>query len=295
MRIKVKPPLSKILSMWFRVLVVVFASVSMPISMSHADEARRGRLVSANLCADQLLLALSDPGDIAALSPFARDRTLSFLHERALSFPTTRGSAEELIDLKPRLVLVGSFDSRHARAMLEAKKIPFLLLDPWRDLEQGRAQIRQVATQLGQRERGEDLLSQIDRSIARLAAFAMRSTSRRSALVLHRRGYVLHAGVIVELAGIAGLRNAAEGMGITESATVPLERIVVTPPDYLIVTQPPAPPSDQGEAFLAHPALARLFPHAKRLVVPDNLSICAGPSTPALIDALAGELEAKVK
>jgi len=242
-----------------------------------------------------LLLALADQNDIAALSPFARDRTLSFLHEKALAFPTTRASAEELIDLKPGLVLVGSFDSRHARAMLEAKKIPFLLLEPWRDLEQGRAQIRQVATQLGQRERGETLLSQIDRSIARLTALATRTTSRRSALVLHRRGYVLHAGVIVQLAGMAGLKNAAEGMGIAESTTVPLERIVVSPPDYLIVTQPPAPPSDQGEAFLTHPALGRLFPPAKRLVVPDNLSICAGPSTPALVDALADEIETKVK
>jgi iron complex transport system substrate-binding protein len=291
MGINVKPPESKILSK----LVLIFLFVFMSLSASRSDEAKPGRLVSANLCADQLLLALADPGDIAALSPFARDPALSFLWGKALAFPTSRASAEELIELKPKLVLVGSFDSRHARAMLETKKIPFLLLEPWRELEQGRTQIRQVATQLGQRDRGEDLLSLIDKSIARLAAFATRSTSRRSALVLHRRGYVLHAGVIVELAGIAGLKNAAEGMGIAESTTVPLERIVVSPPDFLIVTQPPAPPSDQGEAFLAHPALGRLFPPAKRLVVPDNLSICAGPSTPALIDALADEIETKVK
>ena len=35
------------------------------------------RVVSFNLCADQLVLALADPGQIAGLSPYARDPGLS--------------------------------------------------------------------------------------------------------------------------------------------------------------------------------------------------------------------------
>src|SRR3954447_6108984 len=54
------------------------------------------RIVSANLCTDQLVLALADPGQIASLSPFARDRDLSFLAERAAAFPMNRGTGEDI-------------------------------------------------------------------------------------------------------------------------------------------------------------------------------------------------------
>ena len=261
----------------------------------HADTSGPQRIVSANLCADQLLLALVDPKQIVSLSPFARDRTLSLLATEAERFASGHGSAEELIDLKPDLVLIGSFDSRHARDMLERKKIPFVALEPWQSLRQGRQQIRDIAGRLGQKARGEILLARIDEGAARLMRIAEARGRQPTALVLHRRGYAFHSGVLVELASIAGLRNAAEGLGMKESGTVPLERIIATPPDYLIVTQPPSAPADQGEAFMAHPALMRIFPAERRLIVPDNLSICAGPSTPALIDRLADEIRAKVR
>ena len=41
------------------------------------------RVVSFNLCADQLVVALADSNQIAALSPYAQDRHLSVVAERA--------------------------------------------------------------------------------------------------------------------------------------------------------------------------------------------------------------------
>lgn len=282
-------------ALWPRGMVTLHRALAIFLFVVGAAQADVMRAVSANLCADQLLLALADPAQIISLSPFARDGSLSLLAGTAQRFPSNRGSAEELIDLKPDLVLIGSFDSRHARAMLERKTIPFVALDPWRDLGQGRRQIRDVSLRLGQAARGEALLARIDAGMARLEDF--KRTRRKSAtfLVLHRRGYAFHSGVIVELATAAGLRNASGPLGLQTSGAIALERIVIQPPDYLIVTQPPNAPTDQGEALLAHPALLKLFPAERRLVVPDNLSICAGPSTPALIERLADEIETKIK
>ena len=61
---------------------------------THAAPAPR-RIVSQNLCADPLLLDLADPGQIAALSPFARDPQLSAVASRAARFPISDGGGEE--------------------------------------------------------------------------------------------------------------------------------------------------------------------------------------------------------
>src|ERR1700754_1565304 len=83
---------------------------------ARADATRR--IVSFNLCADQLVVALADSVQIAALSPYAHDRHLSVVAERARQFPTLDWSAESTVALGPDLVLVGPNDRRETRVML---------------------------------------------------------------------------------------------------------------------------------------------------------------------------------
>ena len=52
------------------------------------------RIVSINLCADELLLSLADANQIAALSPYAVDEDLSFMASEATGF--RHDAAEEL-------------------------------------------------------------------------------------------------------------------------------------------------------------------------------------------------------
>src|SRR5262244_750805 len=44
------------------------------------------RVVSFNICTDQLVVALADPGQIAGLSPYATDPTLSAVADQARAF-----------------------------------------------------------------------------------------------------------------------------------------------------------------------------------------------------------------
>src|SRR5687768_11843242 len=82
------------------------------------------RVVSFNLCADQLVVALADSNQIAALSPYAQDRHLSVVAERARAFPTLDWSAEGTVALGADLVLIGPNDRRETRRMLNALNIP---------------------------------------------------------------------------------------------------------------------------------------------------------------------------
>src|SRR6188508_3078471 len=88
---------------------------------AHAEAPRR--VVSFNLCADQLVVALADAGQIAALSPYARDAHLSVVAEKAKAFPSIGWSAEGTVALGPDLVLVGPNDRRETRQMLAALHI----------------------------------------------------------------------------------------------------------------------------------------------------------------------------
>ena len=72
--------------------------------------AKPQRVVSINLCADQLLVALAAPGQIAALSPLARDKRLSYVAGAARSLPVHRGTAEDIVKTQADLVLIRASD-----------------------------------------------------------------------------------------------------------------------------------------------------------------------------------------
>src|SRR6186997_1274922 len=108
-----------------------------------ADSPRR--IVSFNLCADQLVVALADSDQIAALSPYAHDRHLSVVAERARRFKTLDWSAEGTVALGPDLVLVGPNDRRETRRMLTGLNIPVADIALVTDIAAARAQILAIA------------------------------------------------------------------------------------------------------------------------------------------------------
>src|SRR5437868_9960588 len=89
------------------------------LNAANAAEPPR-RVVSFNLCADQLVLALADPQQIAGLSPYAADPSLSVMAEAARKYPRLDWQAESTIPLQPDLVLIGSWDRPVTRRMLSA-------------------------------------------------------------------------------------------------------------------------------------------------------------------------------
>ena len=72
---------------------------------------------------------------------------------------------------------------------------------------------------------------------------------------------------------------------------VTLEQIVANKPDLLLVASDRDAAEDQGQAFLVHPALEKLYPPEKRIVVPERLTVCGGPMLPDALDRLTAEIE----
>jgi iron complex transport system substrate-binding protein len=268
-------------------LTAAFLALTVLQLAAHADPAP-SRIVSINLCADELLLALADPVQIAALSPYATDPDLSYLAEEAAKFRHDADNAETVIDIAPDLVFAGRFTKLATRNMLTRLGYRIVLLDAARSIDQSIAQIREVAAIVGHPERGEALIAEIETARQR-ATGAIAGTAPRAA-VYQRRGYVTGAETLTgELLATVGLANQGGALAGETGRFVPLERLVADGPDYLVVASPEAQPEDQGTALLDHPALAALYPPERRIVLPEKLTVCAGPSLPAALDWLADE------
>jgi iron complex transport system substrate-binding protein len=242
-------------------------------------------VVSFNVCADQLVLALADPGQIAALSPNAGDPTISVLAEQARAYPLVGRTAETIAPLKPDLIFVGPWDRPLTQHMLQALGFRIVRVALINDVEGALTQVREVAELLGHPERGAALEAEILAARARLAQ-ARRSLSA-SALLVSNGGYTVGpASLASALMAEAGLRPppaAPTGFG----GYVPLERLIELRPDYLVMATAIEVPDGQGTLYLTHPALRALYPPGKRIILPARYTLCGGPSLAAGFNYLA--------
>jgi iron complex transport system substrate-binding protein len=267
--------------------------MALTIASSSQAQSKPARVASLNLCTDQLLLALADRGQILSLSRLARDPSVAFLADKAAGIPLNDGSAETVLFSRPDLVLTGTYGQQEQVALLKRQGLEVLSFGPWSGLEDGRRQIRILAHRLGQPDRGETLIAQIDAALERARGIA---PVRRSILVYERGGWVMAPhSPISEMLVHMGFQLHQEVLGLAQGGVARLEAIVTTPPDFMLVDTDSNLAVDNGTALFAHPALAEAVPLDRRLALPGRLTICGGPSTPVAIDMLSTEVQAKLR
>ena len=76
------------------------------------------RVVSINLCTDQLALMLAAPGQLVSVTAFAQDPRQSATAAEAAALPANHARAEEVYLLAPDLVLASDFTAPATLAML---------------------------------------------------------------------------------------------------------------------------------------------------------------------------------
>jgi len=270
------------------VLAAVCALMASAQPASAADAPRR--VVSFNLCADQLVVALADPGQIAGLSPYAANPVLSVVAEQAKSYPRLDWDTEATIAFAPDLVLVGPSHRTVMQHTLRSLGMRLVEVELVTDIAAARAQIEQMAALLGHPERGQALIARLDRARQRLAAAPR--PPLKTALVIERGGYTAGpaslAAALVAEAGFQPPTGTPEGYG----GYVPLERLLMLRPDLLVLKDPPAEPGDQGALFFTHPAVRALYPPERRIALSARYTLCGGPALVAALDYLADVLTA---
>ncbi|WP_162178882.1 ABC transporter substrate-binding protein [Thioclava atlantica] len=214
------------------------------------------RVVSMNLCTDQLALALADPGQIVSLSHFATDPGMSVHWKQAEDYRANHGRAEEISILHPDLVLADTWSNPDTIRMLRTLGIRVEQLPPGTSLSEIRARITTMGRLLGHPGRAAAMLAQFD---ARLAAIEKPAPGLRAAII-GPSGYGYGPRTLEgQILAMAGFTNVVSGPGLDWGGRLPMEDLVMDRPDLVVVG------GSQGETgtsraqeVLAHPVLRDL-------------------------------------
>jgi iron complex transport system substrate-binding protein len=244
------------------------------------------RIVSLNMCIDAILVELVSHDRIAALSHYARDPQRSTISEVARQLPITYETAEEVVALRPDLVLTSRHSAPATRNALKRVGIRFELFDVPSTIADSLAQVRQVAHLLGAERKGEAMVARIQQALdaARLPA----GEAPLTAAIYQPGGLSAGANTVVgELMQLAGLQNIAARYGVKDYRPLPLEVLVSAPPDVLLVgeTSPGSPL--RAERIVRHRALQALESQMTQEVFPARLLFCAGPTMIYAAESLA--------
>jgi iron complex transport system substrate-binding protein len=240
-------------------------------------------IVSLNPCLDAILVEIAAPDQVLALSHYSRDPGGSSIpQDVAQAYGVTGGTAEEVIALRPDLVLASIFLSQPTRSALERAGLTVATFGSPATIAESAAQVREVAALAGQNAKGEALAT-------RITAPATPPEKPISAL-LWQPGEIV-AGeqtLIAELLRQEGFTSHAAARGLRQADMVTLERVLTDTPDVLLVA---------GDApGQRHPVLERASSAMHVAAFDPSLIYCGGPTIPKArerLRAVRAEAEAR--
>jgi len=246
------------------------------------------RIVSLDLCTDQLLLELAPRAHIAAVTHLASDASVSAIPEQARGIPITHGAAEEVLAYDPDLILAGPFGVAASIGLLRRLERNVVVVPLAQDLDGVRSAVTTVARAIGAVERGEALLAEFDRRLAAVAAPVPPGAVRPSALLYQVGGVVSGPDSLADAAlTAAGYRNKARDYRLARNGRAPLELIIAEPPDLLLLASRGDDYTTAAADNLRHPALLRLRRERAAIELPWQLWLCGTPHIAEAIEKLA--------
>jgi iron complex transport system substrate-binding protein len=268
-------------------LVVLLLTAVVATRAAAAEGPRR--VVSLNLCSDQLLIELLPRERIAGVSHLAADPTVSAVAERAIGLPVTRGEAESVLALDPDLVLAGAFSTPATVYILERVGRRVVRVGPASELAGIRREVRRVARALGEPARGEEMLARLDADLAAAGGTTGEAKGRAPAAAVYQvNGISAGTGTLSDaVLGWAGLSNHATTLGLGPGGQVSLEAMLAHPPDLIVLTGPADEYRTVVAENLQHPALTELARRRASVIVPWRLWLCGTPHVGAAALQLA--------
>jgi iron complex transport system substrate-binding protein len=241
------------------------------------------RVVSINLCTDQLAMMLAAPGQLVSVSHLATDPRSSAMAEEAAAYPANHARAEEIYLMDPDLVLAGAYTAKATVGMLTRMGIEVEVFQPAFGLDAVPERIAQMGAALGREGAAADLAASFE---ARLDALAADAPGPRAALY-GANGYTSgDRSLAGEILAAAGFTNIATEYGMSGGGRLPLELLVLSDP-ALVISGEPYPGASRAEAILDHPLVEALQDRVEGTVMQDRAWICGTPHVLGVVEDLA--------
>ena len=223
------------------------------------------RAASLNLCTDEYLLLLAQPRQIVGVSYLARDPRETILWRQARRFPGNRGSIEDVLPLRPNLLLTSGGGGRATgllagRAGIRTIEVPYAS-----NLDGVATNLRLVASALGNPRAADPWLERLA-TLRRLAP--VRS---EDAIWISGGGFSLAPDSL----GAQWLRLAGFRQRALPGGRATLETLITAPPKALIKSDYRSGEMSGGNRWLDHPIVRHAG--ARQISTDGRPWTCLGP------------------
>jgi len=265
--------------------IICSAVLSLAVTTS-TYAAQPQRIASVNLCTDQLLLMLAAPERIASISALSLDPHSSYMAGSASRHHINHGKTEELLPLKPDLILASGFAAKPAVVLMRRLGYRVEVLPLATGIAGIRTNISRLATLVGEQEKGEQLIQEMDRKIRGVTSSL--SASRPKAIFYQPRGYTSGKDTLQDEAmRLAGWRNVAAEIGVSGYSSIGLEDLLKSQPEQIFTSSYAPGTSSIAQRQLQHPVIRRLTRERPMVEIAYRLWICDGPMFADAVEALA--------
>ncbi|WP_116084394.1 ABC transporter substrate-binding protein [Tropicimonas sp. IMCC34011] len=263
------------MSVFRRISEALLAGVVLAAAPALGETAAPERVVSLNVCTDQLAMLVAGEGQLVSISRLTRDPAYSAMADEALAYPVNQGRAEEIYLLAPDLVLSGSFSSLATTEMLRRLGIAVEVFPPANSFADVAGQIRRMGEILGRETVAEKIAIRFDQDLDELRAD--RASGPRAAFY-GAGGWTSGSRTLDgEALSAAGFSNVAEEAGLSDGGMLPLELLALLEPDLVITGGDDGPGFSRRQEIMSHPILARIRAAGRDAGLPGADRVCGTP------------------
>jgi iron complex transport system substrate-binding protein len=224
-----------------RLHTLLLAFISFALATVRGVEQAAVRVVSQTVGTDELLLALAEPSQIAALSHLARDPQFSAISAEAAAYPqlAKNGDAENVLKFSPTLVLVAGYSRADLVAQVRRAGVKVFVVEKYASLADAYANLRALARELSPaaEKKAEAIVGDCE---TRVAVLAEKLKTVRPLRVIAPSTYGVIGGAdttFQDLCDHAGAENLAATLGkLTGHVPPPNERMLTWPIERVVVS-----------------------------------------------------------
>ena len=287
------PPLLSAL-LFALVFALVFIGMTSPYGHASSNDGHdtAPRIISTNVCIDNILINIFGTEHVVAVSNLVDDALYSQVKFLDPSIERISFDAEEILRLKPSLVLISNFSNHRVVNILKDSGVNMVTVPFATKLSDISKNIQIIGTALKQHAKAKIAADAIDQHIGETmpdaGVFALHVTSNN---YIYGKNSLI--GDAIRYAGLSASdqRGFGANPGFYNS-----ERIIASNPDYLIIDDINAGAGDtvasdgvnspnlRDDRY--HPALQAAYPAQQRIKIDPRLWSCAHQQTPQIIDIM---------
>lgn len=260
-----------------------------PPTAGKAAPRKPQRIMSANMCNDLLLLMLVPKERISSITYLAHPAVEVLMPGADEGIAINHGTAEEVVRQQPDLILASPWSTSTMRQLGAKVGSPVAEIDAANSFEDIRRVTRQMGALVGEPERAEALIAQMDRTLKELEA--TRPAKRVRVVAWSGGGSVPGAGTLTdEIIRAAGAENVAVKYKDGRYSSFGLEELLVSRPDAIMRGEDRYNGPALRDSVTEHPVVKRAF-RGRQMVYPASFYTCGLPQSADAARELRSALE----